>query len=365
MVRIIRPQPSAPGRLSEESFRPQNPTPGTKWTNPHTGDTEEWDGNQWNQLTSLSQIIPSFGDGTDGDVTITSGTTTLARDMFYSNLTIASGASLDMAGFRVFVAGTTDGSGTLIVNGNDGIDGADYGFQSNGRAASAHDSSAYLGSSPSGKAGGVQTDGGTDAEDGEDVSNALASSGAAGGDAGAQVGAGSPGAGGAAGTATAATAGVFGQGDVPQFMRWQTAGRSTPTAFAGSAGSGGGGAGAEATGGGNVVTVSGGGSGSPGGKAMIASAKIRGSWNIQSIGGDGGDGDDANSSSNKEDGAGGGGAGSGGIVVLVYSVDEGWTGSIDVSGGTGGLGGQGVNGGGNGEDGGDGKTGVSYIFKTS
>lgn len=48
-----------------------------------------------------------FGDGTDGDVTI-SGSVTLTRDMHYNNLTISAGAALETAGFRIHVKGTLD-----------------------------------------------------------------------------------------------------------------------------------------------------------------------------------------------------------------------------------------------------------------
>jgi hypothetical protein len=44
-----------------------------------------------------------FGDGADGNVTISSGTTVLARDMYYDNLTINGTGALDCAGYRVFV----------------------------------------------------------------------------------------------------------------------------------------------------------------------------------------------------------------------------------------------------------------------
>jgi hypothetical protein len=46
-----------------------------------------------------------FGDGSDGDVTISGGLTTLTRDMYYHNLTINAG-QLNPGGFRVFVSGT-------------------------------------------------------------------------------------------------------------------------------------------------------------------------------------------------------------------------------------------------------------------
>ena len=46
-----------------------------------------------------------FGDGSDLDVTITKSTF-LPRDMYYNNLTIESGQTLNPNGFRVFVSGT-------------------------------------------------------------------------------------------------------------------------------------------------------------------------------------------------------------------------------------------------------------------
>jgi hypothetical protein len=49
--------------------------------------------------------INLFGDGSDGDVTITKFTV-LTRDMYYHDLTIAANQRLDTGGFRVFVSGT-------------------------------------------------------------------------------------------------------------------------------------------------------------------------------------------------------------------------------------------------------------------
>ena len=46
-----------------------------------------------------------FGDGSDGDVTITTATT-LTRDMYYHNLTISDFMSLNPGGYRIFVSGT-------------------------------------------------------------------------------------------------------------------------------------------------------------------------------------------------------------------------------------------------------------------
>jgi hypothetical protein len=62
-----------------------------------------------------------FGDGSDGDAVITTNTT-LARDMYYRNLTIDSGDTLNPGGYRIFVAGTLtlDNSAAIARNGLNG-----------------------------------------------------------------------------------------------------------------------------------------------------------------------------------------------------------------------------------------------------
>lgn len=64
----------------------------------------------------------TWGDGSDGDVTIGAGTTTLARDMFYNSLIVQNGGILKPAGFRIFVKTATqvDAGGSINDNGNDG-----------------------------------------------------------------------------------------------------------------------------------------------------------------------------------------------------------------------------------------------------
>ncbi len=64
-------------------------------------------------------IPHEYGDGSDGDVTI-SGTVTLTSDMYYNNLTIPSGQTLDPNGYRVFVKGTMSGTGTISRPWNNG-----------------------------------------------------------------------------------------------------------------------------------------------------------------------------------------------------------------------------------------------------
>jgi hypothetical protein len=61
-----------------------------------------------------------FGSGADGSQTI-SGNTTLTRDMYFADLTLAPGVTLDTGGFRLFVSGTlTLQNGSRISR--DGID---------------------------------------------------------------------------------------------------------------------------------------------------------------------------------------------------------------------------------------------------
>ncbi len=58
----------------------------------------------------------TFGDGSDGDVVLGAGTTTLSKDKFYRNLTVPSGATLACAGFRVFVSVTATVAAGGIVS---------------------------------------------------------------------------------------------------------------------------------------------------------------------------------------------------------------------------------------------------------
>ena len=58
-------------------------------------------------------VIPDsiYGSGMDGNVTISSNTT-LTRDMYYNNLDVNAGVTLNTAGYRVFVRNTLTGAGT-------------------------------------------------------------------------------------------------------------------------------------------------------------------------------------------------------------------------------------------------------------
>lgn len=64
-----------------------------------------------------------FGDGSDGDVVI-STSTTLTRDMYYNNLTVNSGTTLFTGGYRIFVRNVATINGTIDRSGNNGATGS-------------------------------------------------------------------------------------------------------------------------------------------------------------------------------------------------------------------------------------------------
>lgn len=71
------------------------------------------------EQTLTAGVDEMFGDGSDGDVTITSGQTIyLSNDMYYQNLTVQSGAVLFTNGFRIFVNDTLTNNGTIGMPSN-------------------------------------------------------------------------------------------------------------------------------------------------------------------------------------------------------------------------------------------------------
>jgi hypothetical protein len=71
---------------------------------------------------TLGALVLDFGDGSDGDVTI-SGDTNLTRTMYYNDLTIDSGFTLSTKNFKVYVKGTLTNNGNISGKGNDGTAG--------------------------------------------------------------------------------------------------------------------------------------------------------------------------------------------------------------------------------------------------
>jgi len=61
-------------------------------------------------VTALTNLgaLSFFGTGSDGNVTISSGTTLLLRDMQYNNLTVSGTGQINTNGYKIYVAGTLD-----------------------------------------------------------------------------------------------------------------------------------------------------------------------------------------------------------------------------------------------------------------
>lgn len=310
------------------------------------------------QVTAPYANIDLFGTGADGNVTI-SGLVVLTRDMNYNNLTLAAGANLRPAGFRIFVANVLD----LSAAPHDAIQTT----QSTGSNGSGATGGTYTnpGISPlspitgSGAGGAGQTGAGS----------------AGGSNTGAQVNTGNGGrtgaggAGGASGSAGGAGAvqgkPSFNPGGLmiafpkpntgPFWYGIANAGQSFmqnlwPSYSAGGGG-GGGGDGVNAGGGGGASATP------PYGIAIYASTIARGTnattFIIDASGSKGGNG--ANGTGGNAGGGGGAGGTGGSAVYIVAGKMTGNTivNAIDVSGGQGGTGGNGI-GTGNGGTGGDG-----------
>tara|TARA_R110002126_G_scaffold109583_1_gene246501 strand:- start:465 stop:2378 length:1914 start_codon:yes stop_codon:yes gene_type:complete len=284
--------------------------------------------------------IESFGNGADGAATIASGTTTLTRDMYYTDLTVETGGILKPNGFRIFVNGTLDceGTGKIVSDGNNGGvggNGSSSGSTAGGSAATVAYSTGSLPIPLAGEAGGaggsasdspspgVNGDAGVNQAKSLDGNDAVA-----GGDGGDHTDVG--GDGGAAGTETG-TAFSSPNAYIPAYNLYDLTG-STITQF-GVAPSGGGGAGG---GSGDTNDGSGGGGGgsaSSGGMVWI-SVKTITTLNVDALGGTGGQGGNGYTAS--KGGVGGGGAGgNGGVIILIYKSAT--TINSDVSGGTGGA----------------------------
>lgn len=255
-----------------------------------------------------------FGDGSDGDVSISGGTTALSRDMNYDTLTVTGTGVLKTNGYRVYAK-------TAIVVESGGV------ISNDGSSASG---------STGAQAGLVGTIGGT----GSNGTNGQTTS-AAGpsaitvslGGNGGSGGAGTGGAGGVPGGVSAPTA-TYGTLRGPMAA---TGGFIYTTSITQPrTGSGGGG------GGGNSVSAGGGGGGG-GGYVLLVAKSITNGGTIRAAGGNGAAGTASN--------CGGGGGGGGGLVVSIYNS---YSGSDPTApGGTGGA-----SGGGSGVAGGNGSSGT-------
>lgn len=258
-----------------------------------------------NQITDLRVILGSrgtagiFGNGADGDVTI-SGTTTLSRDMDYDNLTIVSGGILKPAGFRIRVRNLCqiDPGGLLASTPADGLAIG---------SASVGVGSGTLGAGAGGGAGGTAAGAAGSAA-------ATSSLGGSGGNGGTGTG----GAGGAGGTATPPAAALGNFKAVPYSVMGYLFGPAGTQFIRGGAGGGGGGG----------DGTSGGGGGGGGGPIVLAARHLINNGAIESKGSAGG----TPAAGNR----GGGGGGGGGCIILTYMSKQG-SGTTSVVGGSKGL----------------------------
>ena len=283
---------------------------------------------------AVSTISQSYGDGSDGNITISSGTTTLTRDMYYNNLTLSGTGVLNPNGYRIFVLNNLDISnaqaGAINVN---GLNGGNASGTTGGTAPTLP----VAGSIGVGSQGGAGASSGTGAGSAGTAGGAITGGGGPGG-ASAVAGAGTN-SGGAAGVATTPT---------PKDIRtWTTNFLAGVTLINGGAGGRGG-----SSGGGDGTNAGGaGGAGGNGGGVIALYARniIKSSSTpsnvFQANGGNGGNGSNGASAGVTGGGSGGGGGG-GGYIYIAYKTLSGplVLNALSASGGNGGAGGNGFGG---------------------
>jgi hypothetical protein len=246
-------------------------------------------------------------DGTDSGVgcTVSSGTTSLSRDIFCSTLTVDSGASLNTNGFRVF-------ADIAIVNGDAGMVGNAASSGTGGGATSA----GSLGTGTAGGNGGTSGSGSgtTGTNQAVTVYGNLGGEGGNGGNTNGTDGS-------VSGGINSLAAGYGGARFSPASIYGYVVGVSGVATVAGGTGGGGGAwdAGAD----------SGGGSGGGCGVVMISARSLQGSGLIECKGG-------AGAAATATD-AGGGGGGGGGVIFLNVGDYTLWSGSTSVAGGVAGA----------------------------
>jgi len=259
-----------------------------------------------------------YGLGSDGNVTIATNTS-LTRDMYYSNLTVNNGITLNSNGFKIFVQNTlnTIGTGKIASDGPNGNQGG-AGAPSNPGGYGATTTPAYsTGTLPipaTGASGGNGSAGNQNnpqtGSAGTSVSHSLMATSSVGA-AGSAAAGGTLG--GAAGTVTSAASSypysLFNYSNLYEVIN------GTLSMYSAMPGSGGGGGGSGASNGQGYILNSGGGSGGSNGGFIWIAARIIINLNVEAIGGAGGP-KGTNGSSANDGGA--GGSGSGGFILIFY-----------------------------------------------
>ena len=230
-----------------------------------------------------------LGDGSDGDVVISSNTT-LTSDKYYNNLIIQGTSTvLTTGGYRIFCKNKFENNGYLRRNGNNGANGA---FDSGGTGGAAL-TAGSLGVSGTGADGGNSP---VTSSDGESLTSCLGGAGGNGGVTAADNA-------GTGGTATQPKTGYRTLTDIVNLFD-----NNAGILIKGGAGGGGG---AYAS-----NDYGGGGGGSGAGIILVSAKVLINNGTIEVLGGNGGDG--ADQGDPNPDGAGGGGGG-GGVIGLLYA----------------------------------------------
>ncbi len=252
-----------------------------------------------------------YGSGNDGNVTL-SVNNTLARDMYYNNLTINSGVTLNTGGFRVFVKRTLTLNGGGCVIQNNGATGT-----SSGPFPGAIGGAGGAGSTFGGGASANPTNnGGSNGANGNATFNSVGGAGGNGGN--------SPNfaeTGGIGGSVTPPSLANGGAGILNALPNTLTGRDLSNSQVTGGASGGGGSAGANWPGGG----------GGGGGIVLVAAKLIAGTGAIQANGGNGGSSVGINEA--------GGGGGGGGVAIVISANIVPVTVSVTASGGNPGTGG--------------------------
>ena len=263
--------------------------------------------------TSVGENNGLFGDGSDGAVTISAGTTILTRDMFYTDLDIEAGATLHTAGFRVFATGSIGNAGTIHHNGEDGGDGDNFTGGSGGTGGLGISGGSLAAQRSGGDGGDASGTGNPGAAGSTIVASSVGGDGGDGGDNTIPEVGGAGGNSGAIPTAAPRHALAIIDGTC----------RVAGTTYLIEGGAGGGGGS-----GGTALDYPGGGGGAGGGPVVIVARRLVNNGVISSNGGDGGAGLGTF--------GGGGGGGGGGYVGIVTRDTITGTGTIEVDGGAGG-----------------------------
>jgi pectate lyase-like protein len=264
----------------------------------------------WTSVASIQDYGGLFGDGSDGAValngtntytgfaTLAGSTYTLSRDIFATSLTISSGVTLLVNGFRVFCQGAVTNGGTISFNGITTVSSA----------------------------GGAHTNSGTVQGGAVGGNGAAAATGANG-----TVNAGSAGSGsgGNGGNGSSTSGGPLRPANFSTPFPYRTPGPAVSGTFtvAGAACSVCGGNGG--SGGGGDGTNSGGGGGGGAGIIIIVAWSVVNSGTISAAGGNGFTPTTGNC---------GGGGGGGGGLIIVYTLSAWTAGTTSVAGGTPGSG---------------------------